>query len=173
MSLTDKAPRQRVDWDAERERYIAGTESLRDVADRLGTTLSTVSRHACGTNAEQKWNRLRASYRASRDHSVREQSTESQAENLKQVNSSRVVAARIAVDQLIERLDRHELSAMELVAVAKLGIDTRIHIDASRDNDLQVALEPATPERRRAFSRAVGAFLGHDDEGRPQALEQG
>ena len=148
---------RRIDWDAECSRYVTGTESLREVAARLGTTLSVVARHACGTKAERKWNAKRTAHRLRLDNMVRDEAVETQRDNLTKINNRRAEIALAALDKIAALIPGDRAKFRDLIEAAKLGIDQRLQIAASTE-PREVGI-PMTPKERALIDFALGRPL--------------
>lgn len=83
----------RPNWTQVRAEYVSGTESYAQIADRLGVSVSSVKRHACGpkvdqietecgANGGQTWGEMRRTWRLYRA-----------AETLKAVSAAQVRAS--------------------------------------------------------------------------------
>jgi transposase-like protein len=58
---------ERINWSAERDEYVTGTESYADVARRLGVSKQAVDKHACDkeANGGRTWSEWREEFRES------------------------------------------------------------------------------------------------------------
>lgn len=60
------ADKKKTDWSGERDVYVTGTESLADIAKRLGVSKTAVEKHACNreVNGGRTWGEWREEFRS-------------------------------------------------------------------------------------------------------------
>ncbi len=65
----------KINWDAERDHYVTGNESLSDLAESLSVTKSAVEKHASdrGANGGRTWGEMRVDFRRARLRRNREE----------------------------------------------------------------------------------------------------
>jgi len=90
--MTDKPTPSRINWTELREQYVTGSETLQEIANRVGVSPRTVREHAAARNAgktnPKTWTQLRNEYR----------------ENV--AMGAQATAREIALDQAARRSER-------------------------------------------------------------------
>jgi hypothetical protein len=151
--------RLRVDWDEERARYVAGTESFADVARRICTTKKAIEKHALSrlANGGRTWGELRTKHRADLAKRLQQELGDDQVFLVKQINVRRAQLALNMLNKLLQ-LDADQLRFRDLLDGAKLGIDPHLQIAGSGD-PLEIDLDLEPPERG-ALRKLIESVLG-------------
>jgi hypothetical protein len=165
-----------INWEAERDLYATGDESLRAVARRLGVAEATVTKVACDpdhlSNYGRKWSEWRASFREGVGEKTREKAAEIQAAQAASVNARQRSAieslVEAAVPKALEALQSDDLEPKERVklALAAMAMQRRIHgLDRAaalevtgKDGepiDVEVRIDPVTDAAARTLLEAA------------------
>jgi|Deesub1362B_J571_1020462.scaffolds.fasta_scaffold18071_2 ABC-type branched-subunit amino acid transport system ATPase component len=108
-------------WDEIRLRYIRGHESLREISESCGVSLSTLKKRS----AKERWSFLRNQYRTKLEQDVLEKTKERQAAELGEVRLRHLRIAQALQSKAIERLrdlDHLELSPEEARRYLEAGV---------------------------------------------------
>lgn len=146
----------RIDWEAERERYVTGTETTTEMAARLGVNRTSLEKQAGrkrergGKPCGKSWGELRAEHRAKVAAAAQKKVGEQQVTSLAALRekTSRVVAK--ALDVLDRRLEKAEAEkTADLVQIAKLGAPQKIELGGNPDGspiDVRTKLDGLSTE---------------------------
>lgn len=133
-----------IDWDAERTAYVTGTETLDEVAARLGVNAKTVERMASSKhalNAGETWGEKRAAYRATAAIKSEQRAGDAVASTLARVREKASAVAEKALLELERRLDENitvtlgedgweatPFETKDLIATAKLATSVKVEL---------------------------------------------
>jgi len=152
----------RVNWEAERARYVAGTESFAAIARRLGVTRKAVQLHATSHLLPKTWAEMRADWRRAQSAAVLEKTAEAQGELLSRFALNRLRFADRCLTRMLE-IDPATLTFRELLEGAKLGIDTHLQINMTKLEETVVRFEPLHANAALAVDLAIKAILTPPD----------
>lgn len=165
-----------INWEAERDLYATGEESLRAIARRLGVAEATVTKVACdadhAANYGRKWTEWRSGFREDVGEKTREKAKEIQVAQAASVNSRQRSAieslVEAAVPKALEAIQSDELEPKDRVklALAAMAMQRRIHgLDrvaalevTGKDGeplDVEIRIDPLTDAAARTLLEAA------------------
>jgi len=151
----------RRDWSALRDEYVIGTESVRELAERVGIPFRTIRAHAQrpGQGQGKTWADLRADHRAKTSAAVLERAGRTLAERRTRITVRALDVAERALDRIADRLGgAAKIPPGEIIAIARLGLTmtAALKIDAGEKTGparpLSVRLDEMTLDELRRLA---------------------
>jgi hypothetical protein len=165
----------KINWEAERDAYVAGSESFAQVAKRLGVSKRGVERHALNrsVNGGQTWGELRETFRAGVSERAAEVASDEQAAALAAVRARHAETlkwlADLSRENIADALKRCSAKDKVKYGLAIIALERRVHgldrmkVEVSGTDGKPIehdfALDDAT---RDLAERALEALFGSE-----------